>query len=350
MRDQISLDFITNGQAFGSAAQKLLNSRMDVGSLRPYVAEDGRAYVTVNGQAIPVVNATLRKDEWKQYDQAVIQVTQERLIGIADLNSRGLTYSIPSGMGKTVLEYEDATDINDATMNMDGLVRGTNDQPEWVLKYLPLPIVHADFQLNMRQLEASRNTGAPLDTVIAQMKARKVAEKLESMLFMGSSSYAFGGGTIYGYTDHPNRNTYTLNTHWNDSGATGSTILADVLGMKQKLVGDGYYGPYVVYIPTNYETKLDDDFKANSDLTVRQRILQIGGIQDIKVADMLTGDNVVMVQMTSDVVRMVNGLPITTLQWDEQGGLVTNFKIMTIQVPQIRATSEGDCGICHATK
>ncbi len=46
----------------------------------------------------------------------------------------------------------------------------------------------------------------------------------------------------------------------------------------------------------------------------------------------------IMVQMTSDVVRMVIGLDITTLQWETLGGLKVNFKVMAILVPQLRST------------
>jgi uncharacterized linocin/CFP29 family protein len=351
----VGLDFITNGRAMGTVAQRLIANDMSVSPLRPWQEwKDGRFvgnFINVNGQAVPTTNAaTLRKEEWVQYDTAVLEETRQRLTGIADLESRGLTYNIGNGLGKTVLEHETVNDIGNATMDMDGLARGQNDRPEYVLNYLPLPIVHADFSVNLRQLAASRNSGSALDTTIASMKARRVAEKLEDIYFLGASAYSFGGGTIRGLLDHPNRNQYTLTAHWNDSAATGATIVADVLGMKAAAVADGFYGPFVLYIPSNFEAALDEDYAANYPKTVRNRLLEIQGIQDIKVADRLTADNVVLVQMTSDVVRLVNGMAINTLQWDEQGGLVVNFKIMCIKVPQIRATQSGKCGIVHGTK
>jgi hypothetical protein len=36
---------------------------------------------------------------------------------------------------------------------------------------------------------------------------------------------------------------------------------------------------------------------------------------------------------------MVNGLPMTTLQWDEQGGLEKKWKIITILIPQVRTNT-----------
>ena len=187
----------------------------------------------------------------------------------------------------------------------------------------------------------------PVDTTQAALAARKVAEKAESMLFTGTSTYTFGGGAIYGYMDEPNRNTGSLTANWDDSAGDGDAILTDVLAMKQAGIDDRCYGPFMLYIPTNFETAIDEDFKANSDKSIRQRILEVSGISGVKVADKLTADNVICVQMTMDVIRLVNGLAITTVQWETEGGMRVNFKVMAIQVPQTRHDQDGRCGIMH---
>lgn len=338
------------GAAMGSIASRLMQANMDVKALRPWIGNDGKTYINVNGKATQIFgNATLRKDEWIATDAAVIAAVQERLVGVADLYQSGLVYRIGNGMGKTVLEYEDQSDITAAALSMDGLNRGENDRPVYDLKYLPLPITHKDYQINARALAASRNGSTPLDTTMAALSGRQIAEKLEDMLFNGTSSYTFGGGTIYGYTDFPSANSVTLSQNWDASGKTGQEILEDILAMKQALIDDSYYGPYMVYIPTAYETKLDEDFgtvtsEANTK-TIRERILAVNNINGIKVADKLTANKVVMVQMTSDVVRMVNGLDPQMVSWDVEGGMAMNFKVMTIQVPQLRADQSGKCGI-----
>ena len=57
----------------------------------------------------------------------------------------------------------------------------------------------------------------------------------------------------------------------------------------------------------------------------------------------------IMVQMTPDVCRAVNGMDITTVQWEAVGGMRLNFKILTVSVPQLRADFYGNCGIAVAT-
>jgi len=49
--------------------------------------------------------------------------------------------------------------------------------------------------------------------------------------------------------------------------------------------------------------------------------------------DRLPDDKVVMVQMSTDTVRLVNGMGIQNVQWSSEGNMVNNYKVMTIQVP-----------------
>ena len=350
MPENVKLELIHNGVGSGPVANRLLIGGMDTGVLKPFIGSDGRSYQTmmVNGvaKAIPILNAaTLLRDEWVQLDAAVIKTAQERLTGVADLYSRGLVYNVGNGLGKTVFEYQNVSELTPAELTMDAITPSQKDRPEYGVGYLPLPLVHKDISFNIRALNASRTTGQPLDTITISLAARQVSEKVEDMLFNGASTYKYGGGTLYGYTDYPQANSVTLSTQWDASAKTGSDILDDVRAMKQASIDAKHYGPYVLYIPTNYETTLDDDFKAESDKTTRQRILEISNILDVKVADKLSDDEVVLVQMTSDVVRMVEGLPIQTVEWQEGGGFTTNYKVLAIMVPQIRSDQAGNCGV-----
>lgn len=361
-----NIDFIGQGKVQGEvASQFMTNGRMDPGMMRPFVGKDNRAYATVysggdpknpkNYRTIPLTtNATLRRDEWKQLDDAVLAIAESRLGGVDDLISRGLTFNLGNAMGTTVLEYHDVGDALTADLTMDGLTRARGDRPVYTTHYLPIPIIHVDYEINSRALAASRNMGNPLDTTAAERAARKVKEKLEQMLFT-DTSYKFGGGTIYSYLNHPDRNSVTLSDYgnWDDSSTTPREILESVLKMKQTAIDAHYYGPYVLYVPTNYETVLDDDFEDTGNtargITIRERILKIGNIDSIVVVDTLPDDEVLLVQMTSDVIRLVRGMGISNVQWQEEGKFVTKYKVMTIQVPQIRSDQDGASGIVHMT-
>jgi len=290
---------------------------------------------------------TLSKDEWKAFDTAIVQEASIRLVGVSDLISAGLTISLPNAMAKTVLEYEKMTDMQPATVSMDGMTRAENDRMEVSLSGLPIPIIHKDWFLSLRTLLASRIKGEGLDVTQARTSGRLVAEEVERMLYRGGKT--FGGLPIYGYTTHPNRNTVSFGTNgsWAAAAKTGENMLADLFSMIALAEGDRMYGPYWVYVSRNISPKIEGDFKTNSDKSIRQRLMEVSGITAVKAVDQLPADTVILVQATSDVVVMVDGEPFQTVQWDVQGGFGINFKAFAIQIPLVRADSQGRSGVVH---
>lgn len=362
------VDLIANGQSYGEVANYLANNgRLDSGRMRPFIGEDGNTYMTVykggnpkdksNWVTLQANSATLRRDEWKALDDAILEPSRYRLGGIQDLIDKGLTYNLGNAMGTTVLEWHDVSEAGEAEMTMDGVTRTKGDRVVYQHNYLPIPIIHLDYEINARVLAASRNMGNPLDTTMAERAARRILEKLETLLFT-DTTYAFGEldarsrNKIYSYVNHPDRNQVSFasvpGAHWNDSGTSGKEIVDCVLALKQVAIEAYHYGPYMLYIPTAYETTIDGDYDVVSPgITIRKRILEIEGIKGIKVIDKLTADNVLLVQMTPDVVRLVRGMGLTNVEWGTEGNMVTKFKVMTIQVPQIRSDQNGKSGIVH---
>ncbi len=136
--------------------------------------------------------------------------------------------------------------------------------------------------------------------------------------------------------------------NWDDSSKTGAEIIADVLSMKQASIDDFHWGPWKLYIPTAYETVLDSDYDPTTPgTTICERILKISGISGITVVDRLSANNVLLVEMKSDTIRLIKGMAMTNLQADTEFGFVNKYKVLTIQVPQIRSDSNGRCGIVH---
>lgn len=361
----VNVDLISNGQSQGQVARMMANNgKLDIGRMRPFIDQYGRSCVTVYMGGNPkkkeswktmVVNAgaTLRREEWKALDEAIMEPSRARLGGIEDLIAKNLVYNLGNAMGTTVLEWHDVNEALEAEMTMDGITRGKNDRVTFQHNYLPLPIIYAEYEINTRELAASRNLGNPLDTTMAKRAARKVLEKLEALLFT-DTTYTFGEkdsrlrNAIYSYVNFPDRIGVNLSIPWDNSGITGAMIIQDVLEMKQASIDNYHYGPWTLYIPTNYETVLDADYDATTPgTTIRERILKIAGVNEIKVSDTLADDNVLLIQMTRDVIRLVRGMGLQNVQWSEEGGMVTKFKVMTIQVPQIRSDAYGKTGIVH---
>lgn len=332
MNTQANVDQLQVNQAglsaFGTVAQKLVASGMDVNALR--------------------TNDVLSKDEWTQFDTAVVQVARSRLASVGALISQGLVYNIPGGLATTVLQWEKVSDMSPANVSMSGVTPGDRDRMLFTLLNMPLPITHKEFQINIRNLLATRRGGSNLDTTQAALAARLVAESIEQSLYDGLSITS-GGGTIYGLTNYPDRNTGSI-SNWANSGTSGETIVGNVLTMMGDLADENMYGPYELHVPIDYWNKLQADFKANSDRTILERILAIEGISAVRQTPFLpTGASgeVVLFQTTSDVIDIVDGMQPTTVQWDSEGGMVANFKVMAIMVPRVKSDAKGQCGVAH---
>ncbi len=276
---------------------------------------------------------------------------------------------------------------------MDGLTEGRTDAPKFQLEGLPLPITHSDFWFSSRRLAISRNTGTPLDTTMGESAGRRVAEMIEKTLLGVETGITYGGAStqtggygrtpsVYGYTNFPARLTKTTIYNPTMNGRAGTSggwvpadLIKDVLLMRQSLYNNKFYGPFTLYHSNDWDTYLDNDYILTggnvATQTLRDRLRDIEGITDVKRLDFLAAEThltqgtgaaigidpaqigttfpftIIMVQMTPDVARAVNGMDITTVQWETVGGMRLNFKILCIQVPQLRADFYGQCGILH---
>jgi hypothetical protein len=307
---------------------------------------EGRA---LTSQALRTLD-TLNHEEWKVFDKAVIQESTIRLVGVADLIASGLVKPIPNSLGKMVFGWETETQFDAASVSLDGRSRTPDDVTELKLNQMPLPITHKDFNLNLRQLSASRNSGEALDTTRARQAGRVVAEKLEYLLFRGGPT--FGGMHIYGYTNHPDRNTDTFDggKSWDDGTKVGSSFLADVKNMIGKAQADGFYGPYTIYVPTLAGVNLSSDYNAgtaNAQTIRRATARRRGHLGDQVWPISSPRRTSMMKQDTEDVAVWAQGEPLQIVQWDEEGGFDLNFKAWAIGVPLIRSTAAGKSGIVH---
>ena len=335
----------------------------DPGILRPYRIGD-KCYVTLTNKdtgkpehhQVPFNTATLPHEVWLQIDQTVTRAMRKRLKAVADLVGQNLTYNIPNGFGITGLMTQTASRIGTAKVGMDPTEKGPSDLPVVSQRLIPLPCIWSDIQIGARVLATSRRGGLPLDMATSEDSAFACAETAEQMLIGNGvpDKYKYiEGAVIYGYTDFPSRVTFSI-TAPDSSGWVGSTLLSELLAARQGLINKKKYGPYAIYLSPAWSKYLDGDYNSTTSgqtttITIRERILKVGGFSEIRELDYLTGWDILIVQMETDTVREIIGMPWTTVQWEEQGGQVLNYKIMGIYVPDIRADYDGNCGVAHGS-
>jgi hypothetical protein len=353
------VDFIFNGQGSGAVADRLMAANMDVNVLRPWLDKYGRTCVAVYNQRtqkmetklITNAPAILTRDQWKLFDDAVLRSTRLTLNIWGDIVGAGLTYNIPNGMAYTMIQHQTMTDGGNATLSMDGLRKAERDRPTGDIGLIPLPIVHGDFHFSLREILVSRNgpVPMPLDTTMIEQTTRKCLEQVEMLTLGTSDSYSYGGGTVYGLTNFPQRITANI-TAPTTAGWGPETLVNETLDLVQQLYDTQFKGPFIAFYSPGWMKYLFADYSAMyGGKTLMSRLGDISPIRAWRQADYLSGMQIVIVQMTPDVIQAITGMRLRTLQWDSHGGLQTNFKIMGIMVPRVRANADDDCGILHAT-
>lgn len=318
-------------------------------------------YLAVNGvNAIGGLrtNDVLRKEEWQQLDETLVGVARQRLIGIGDLVTRGLSFNL-GGLGVILSQYEQLGDMSDASVDFSGVTDAEKDSVTFTLVSVPVPIFHKDFSINIRRLDASRgpnSIGQAIDRTQIETAAQKVTEQMEEVLFNGMGSGANGGSVqsgagsttqnlLYGYLNESHINT--------TSGSTWGTVTnpqADAISAIGVLEGDRYFGgPYVVYVPTTQYNKLRNFHTDGSGDQVFDRLRRIQGIEDIRPGDRMSSGTALMVTMRRDVVDLAIGQELTVVEWESKGGLMLHFKVMAALAPRVKFDANGGSGLCTIT-
>lgn len=311
----------------------------------------------------PVFNATtLTRDNWIEIDRAVEKARRQRLTAWSDLmaaNRRGGF----DAWSKMTLEYNAQSDAGEAVVDMDATAPGRDDTPLNIIRSLPLPVIHVDFSYPQRLLDNTRASGMPLDTEMFEQSTRRIWETVEQTLIGTVTGVTWGGrsagpfphtgnSTAFGYTNFTYRVTKTDLT--TPTGTNPEAIVQDVLEMVETMQTNSYFGPYVLYHSTPYSLYLNSDYfrsgSTSAVRTVKERLMEIDGIQDIRRLDYLTsGYQLLLVDFGSGQFQAIDGMQPRVVQWSERGGMIQKFMTMAIQVALLRAPYNGVAGLIHGT-
>lgn len=276
-----------------------------------------------------IENNTLREDQTREIDEALTRVARRDLVAVADL--RDQSRNMTRGIGATTFEFDRISPVGEATQGMSILDLGDRDLVNFTRTAIPVPVTASQFQLDARHQAAGQGMGESIDVTNIEEHTRAVAEKLEDSLCNGSD-VVLGGNSLPGYTNLSSRDQVSFSSSaW--SALTPPSLgaaVTDVLTMRANLRNDGFTGPYVLYLPANFDGVIDDDYKSESDRTLRERLLAIDGITQIKILPALSDSEALLVQTTRSVAELAVGQDITTVTWDEMGGLSMNWAILAV--------------------
>lgn len=285
-------------------------------------------------------------------DKAVVDVGLQRLFLAADLMAEGLVHPLADPLSVTQLEWEVISKTGGAQRTMSPSARGENQQPDRLIKRLPIYLTTDDFSIGIRTLKASQRVGIPLDTTLVSQATRRVNEAIEDSVINGAG-ITVGGYTAPGILNAPNVNTFNITDAAWTTVPVGTTILSETLQMIDKLQADFKFGPYNMYVGTTIGNVMQGDFTTlKGDLTIQQRLEMIsagGRNLRVRIADQMPATTVALIQMTNDVIELVNGQPPTVIPWTSLDGFTLYWLVMAIVIPRVRSDYDGNSGIVVGT-
>jgi uncharacterized linocin/CFP29 family protein len=295
---------------------------------------------------------TLPREAWEEIDDTVIRTAKENLVGIADLNANPQTNKFYDGMSSSIYTHKRTSEIGVASVGVNPDKSSDSAILEMSDLSVPMLVTWKDFTLNTNQVAMANRIGLPLGFTLVEEATRSVARKLEENLFTGQ--FAANSATMYGYTTFPDRQTHTISTSW--ATATPEEIVEDVNAMMSLSMQQNHFGPWMLYIPWQYQVRLNQDYLVTTNNypgvgSIRERMMQLPGLIDIRVSYYCPNDTAILVEMTSDTVVLINGMPIRALAWEPPGipNWEHKFKVMTITVPLLISDYKGQCGIVHGS-
>jgi uncharacterized linocin/CFP29 family protein len=294
-----------------------------------------------------VTNSFLDKREWSALDDAIIRMVKLRQVGVADLRARNLWKT--TTLAEMLSQWRVASEKVAPSVNMNGSSQANKDRVDKKTYGVPIPILRSDYSIGRRELLASRSLGSPIDTMEAEEAAEAVSEKLENILFNGYTGIVVQGNYIYGYTTLPARDTATAAAYGGGDFGTISNIFPTFSGMLTALSAKRYHGPFGCYVANTQYNQMLAVYTDGSGQSALQRVLTIPEIEFIKPSDQLSDGVTVMVQMTGNVVSMIEALALDNREWESGDGMELYFAVLMAGAPKLITDYAGYAGIAHAT-
>jgi hypothetical protein len=326
----MSTQIISSPEGLAQAIQFITNSKRPV----------------LNEQDL-VINSILDKREWARLDAAVITMAKLRLVGIGDLRAANLVSS--TTLAEMVRQWRVAAERVRPSVNMDGRTQAGKDRIDKKTYGVPVPIIRADYEIGRRELLASRAVGADIDTSEAGEAGAAVAEEAERILFNGNTDTVVNGNALYGYTTLPARTTNTAAGFGGGDFGTISNIKPTFTGMLTALSAKRYHGPFGCYIANTQYHQMLENYTDGSGQTALDRVLALPQISFVKPSDMLVDGALTMVQMTANVVELIEALVLENREWESGDGQSLNYAVMTAMAPKLVTDYAGNAGVAHAT-
>lgn len=337
----------------------------DINALRTYRWDeehggDGRTYMDRfvgndddgNPQYDSVVvneDSPMNRESWRLFDNAVVEAARAETRLWGDMNDAGLGETIDA-MSITTVTYQKRLGQAHARVSMNPAVASDRDRALSSLANTPIPFIFSDWQYPVRDMRIAERGGQQLDLESVRECTRAVLETVDDLILGDNATpFDYNGLEMPGLLNFGDAIPYTL-TLPTAPGWGPDTLYDEINEMMQLLIDQNYFGPWMMYVGSAWSLYLNMKYSAQfQSRTLRQEILDMDGISGIRTIRRFTNDfRIVLLQMTKNVFRVYNGMPLRAIRWQSLDGWNVYGKVITSVAPQPRSDALGQTGILVA--
>lgn len=295
-------------------------------------------------------NLALPQDAQRMIETAITTVGTDRLqIGLSMING-GLTTPLPGWWGVPQIgRGKVSPNAGYAKRSFVPDTRGERQVANLGYDYWPVFCTSDDFSFDIRTLETAGRVNYQIDTVHAEAATRNCNYAIEDQILNGLTDSEGNVMTINGLGAPgllSSPHTFTYST-W--TGLTGAQILDAIQAGIAILRGNKYFGPYDVWLPSNYTEKLGKDYTTGYPKTIMSRLKELGPYGgralNIDFADLLPDDRVIIYQATKDNIDIVYGQGPTPVSWTDGPKFNTYWIVLACAVFRMFQNTNGDYGV-----
>lgn len=296
-------------------------------------------------------NATsLSDDEWDTLDEAVFEPLRNNLVLTQAIEGAGLTHDLQWWENESTWGLRGG--MTDAEHSMSLSTRSEEDVLAYGKQGTAIPYSIKDYRIEENHLERSRQMGTAIDTAMASEASRQVAELVENTLLYGAPDLQWEDmkGNVLetpGFLNVTGRAQQTASGAWSNGDYAYSDVI-NAMGTLKDLNYDPQGRGYWLLIAGAQDTQFDEDYKVESDRSIRDKIQGHSNIANVQyVPEMPDGQALVIKpsERVFDLARLPDG-PLN-IEWSTHGGTEVHNKVYHLAAPRIKHDTDGNTGIVH---
>ena len=238
-------------------------------------------------------NDKLPSDYQKYFDERLVTIGTETLVGTNDLMMKGLVSQMPQD--SNIYTYQKMDTTAPANIGMDFDVNRDRDALNFEEESVPVPVFSKNWRFGRRMSNMMGGRPVNIQEAYFDDAIKKVSLAIEETLFNGleTSVIKINGKGVNGYTDHPQRITATTPTNWlleaNHPKIKKEVLelLKELLKVRPNIANNNVY----LYYSSDLLPVMDSRINQYSGMTIKEELERSSMIGVVKMSSVLDEKN-----------------------------------------------------------